>query len=72
MEENRSSIHSKIAEELNRRFPDHKPKIAKIDESSFIYELEKHDNYTYFSVGYTLTPSGTLKIDWEKAELTVI
>jgi hypothetical protein len=72
MEENGSKLHIKISEALNRQFPDLKPKIAKLSENSFIYELEKHSNYTYFSVGYIISSSGEVNIDWEKAELTVI
>ncbi|MBK7713267.1 MAG: hypothetical protein IPN67_11940 [Bacteroidales bacterium] len=72
MEENEKTLQKKISEALINQFPDLKPKIAKLDEKSFIYELEKHNNYTYFSVKYQLTPSGAMQIDWENAELTVI
>ena len=68
MAEDEKNHIAKISEELNRQFPDLKPKIAKMGEKSFIYELEKHDNYTYFSVEYEFIPSGELKIDWGNVE----
>ena len=71
MTENEQNIRTRISEELLRQFPDLKPKIAEISENSFIYELEKHDNYTYYLVKYNLSPSGALTIDWENAKLTV-
>lgn len=64
-------INAKILTELLKQFPDLKPKIAEITEHSFIYELEKHDNYTYYKVVYSISRSGSLLIDWENAELTV-
>ena len=71
MTEKEQNIRTSISEELQKQFPDLKPKIAEISESSFIYELEKHDNYTYYVVKYSLAPTGTVTIDWENAELTV-
>ena len=71
MPEKDQDIIAGISEELKKQFPDLNPKIAEISENSFIYELEKHDNYTYYIVKYNLSPSGTLTIDWENAELTV-
>jgi ABC-type Zn2+ transport system substrate-binding protein/surface adhesin len=72
MAEKEESITTKISEELKKQFPDLKPKIAKITGNSFIYELEKHQNYTYYKTEYRLSQSGTLAIDWDNAELTVI
>ena len=72
MAEKEENITTKISEELRKQFPDLKPKIAEVTVSSFIYELEKHQNYTYYKVEYRLTPSGTLAIDWDNAELTLI
>ncbi len=72
MKENEVNLHSQITEALKIKFPDMKPKIAKVEANSFIYELEKHDNYTYFSVEYKLSANGILAIDWANAELTVI
>jgi hypothetical protein len=65
------NLITRISDELNKQFPDLKPKIAEISENSFIYELEKHDNYIYYLVRYKLSSSGLLTIDWENAELTV-
>ena len=72
MKENESDLHNQIKEALEKQFPDLKPKIAKVSENSFIYELEKHDNYTYFSVEYKRSANGILTIDWANAQLTVI
>jgi hypothetical protein len=60
-----------IAVQLNEQYSDLKPKIARINESDFIYELEKHGNFTYYSVRYHFSSSDNLIIDWETAELTV-
>jgi ABC-type Zn2+ transport system substrate-binding protein/surface adhesin len=72
MAEKDQNLRNKISEELLKQFPDHNPKIAGITEYSFTYELEKHDNYSYYVVKYELSSSGVLTIDWENAELTVI
>lgn len=48
MAEKEQNIRTKILDELMKQFPDQKPKIAEITERSFIYELEKHGNYTYY------------------------
>jgi hypothetical protein len=72
MAEKEISIRTKILDELLKKFPDLNPKIAEITEHSFIYELEKHDNFTYYLVKYNLSVSGAVTIDWENAELTVI
>jgi hypothetical protein len=60
-----------ITDQLTRQFPDLNPKIARLGETEFMYELEKHGNFTYYSVKYRLSHSGSLTIDWENAELTV-
>jgi hypothetical protein len=72
MTEKQENIKTKISAELQKRFPDLKPKLAEITDTSFVYELEKHQNYTYYRVKYRFSPSGTPEIDWDNAELTVI
>jgi hypothetical protein len=72
MTEREENIKTKISAELQKQFPDLKPKIAEITDSSFVCELEKHQNYTYYRVKYRFSPSGTIVIDWDNAELTVI
>jgi hypothetical protein len=71
MTEKEQNLRSEISDELKKQFPDLEPKIAEISENSFIYELEKHNNYTYYKVRYKLSSQGALTIDWENAELTV-
>jgi hypothetical protein len=66
------NIRSRISEELKKQFPGQKTLIAELTETSFTYELEKHGNYSYYRVKYDLSPTGTINIDWENAELTVI
>lgn len=72
MTENEHDLRTRISDELLKQFPDHNPKIAGITEYSFTYELEKHNNYTYYVVKYELSSSGELTVDWVNAELTVI
>lgn len=72
MTEKEQKLLTKISNELMKQFPDHKPKIAELTEDSFTYELEKHNNYTYYVVRYNLSASGELTIAWGTAELTVI
>jgi hypothetical protein len=66
------NIMKLISDELLNQYPDQKPKIAALTDNSFTYELEKHGNFTYYMVSYSVSPSGTLSIDWDNAELTVI
>ena len=72
MAENKENLRSLILDILIKQFPDLDPKIAKITEQRFTYELERHGNYTYYSVAYTLSPSGELTVDWENAQMTMI
>jgi hypothetical protein len=65
-------LRNRILDELLKRWPDHNPKIAEVHENTFTYELEKHGNYTYFVVGYSIMSSGELKIDWGSAQLTML
>ena len=71
MTESRKKLIADITGELNAKFPGMKPKIAELREQSFIYELEKHENYTYYSVRYSIDQSGKLTVDWGSAELTI-
>jgi hypothetical protein len=72
MTEKEQNLRSGILNELIKQFPDLKPKIAEMTENSFTYELEKHNNYTYYVVRYNFSAEGKLSIDWDNAELTVI
>jgi hypothetical protein len=72
MTERIQNIMNLISDELTKQFPDQKPIIAALTDNSFTYELEKHGNFTYYMVGYDITPSGTLTVDWDNAELVVI
>jgi hypothetical protein len=71
MPEMNEKLRKQISDELKIRFPDMKPKIAEIKDKSIIYELEKHGNFTYYSVNYNISREGDLKADWDNAELTV-
>jgi hypothetical protein len=72
MTENRQLLLKMISEELMKQFPDHKCGIVAVTDNSFTYELEKHGNFMYYIVSFTMSSSGLLLIDWEHAVLTVI
>ncbi len=71
MADNIHNLRQLITDQLTVQFPGLLPKIARLGEKEFMYELEKHGNYEYYSVKYSLSQSGTLSIDWDSAELTV-
>jgi hypothetical protein len=71
-EEENQKLRDKILVELFKQWPDLNPKIAEVHEKTFTYELEKYNNYTYYVVGYSITKSGELKVDWRSAELTML
>jgi hypothetical protein len=71
MEKNEQYITEKIMVRLTEKFPDLNPRIAEVSGKSFTYELERHNNYTYFIVKYKIDPSGELKVDWDSAEQTM-
>lgn len=58
----------KILTALSERFPDSNPTLIEVTSDSFKYQLEKNDNYSYFLVGYSIDPSGNLKVNWKNAE----
>jgi hypothetical protein len=65
-------LRDNILAELLKQFPALKPKIVKVLETTFTYELERNNNYTYYIVEYRVTQAGNLNIDWESAEMTMI
>ena len=61
-------LSDKILSALLSQFPGSKPSIIEVTDSTFKYQLEKNDNYSYFLVGYSVNTSGDLKVDWKNAE----
>ena len=61
----------KIMQVLKQQFPGMNPRIASIQDDSFVYELEEHGNYTYYTVRYSILPSGEVAAGWDSAELAV-
>jgi hypothetical protein len=61
-------ISEKILSALSERFPDSNPALIEVTSDNFKYQLEKNDNYSYFLIGYSIDPSGNLKINWKSSE----
>jgi hypothetical protein len=61
-------LSDKILTALSERFPDSNPSVIEITADTFKYQLERNDNYSYFLTGYSIDPSGSLKINWTSAE----
>jgi hypothetical protein len=72
MADNKEKIIKRISDELIIRFSGMNPRIAEIKDTCFIYELERHGNYMYYSVNYHISPSGELIADWDNPELAVL
>jgi hypothetical protein len=50
-------------------FKDHNVKMLEVFDTSFTYELTtENDDFTYYQVEYTISPSGGLEISWSEAE----
>jgi hypothetical protein len=63
-----STVSVKINAALSERFPDSKPTIIELNSDNFKFQLDKNDNYSFFLVGYSIDPSGNLKINWASSE----
>ena len=50
-------------------FKDHNAKMLEVFDTSFTYELtSENDDFTYYLVEYTISPSEGLDISWSEAE----
>jgi hypothetical protein len=58
-----------LLDALMIHFKDHDAKMLEVSDTSFTYELTtKNDDFTYFQVEYTISPSDGLDILWSEAE----
>jgi hypothetical protein len=58
-----------LLDALMIHFKNHNVKILEVLETSFAYELtSENDNFTYYQVAYTISPSDGLDISWSEAE----
>ena len=61
-------LSDKILSALSSQFPGSKPSIIEVSDNTFKYQLERNDYYSYFLIGFSVSESGDLKVDWKKAE----
>jgi hypothetical protein len=58
-----------LLDALMIHFKDHNVKMLKVFDTSFTYELtSENDDFTYYQVEYTISPSDGLDISWSEAE----
>jgi hypothetical protein len=58
-----------LLDALMIHFKDHNAKMLEVSDTSFTYELMTgNDNFTYYQVDYTISPSDGLDISWSEAE----
>lgn len=58
-----------LLDALMIHFKDHNAKMLEVSDTSFTYELTTgNDNFTYYQVDYTISPSDGLDISWSEAE----
>jgi hypothetical protein len=65
----KSELWQLLFDALMIHFKDHNVRMLEVSGSSFTYELTtKNDDFTYYQVEYTISPSGGLEISWSEAE----
>ena len=58
-----------LLDALMIHFKDHNAKMLEVFDTSFTYELtSENDDFTYYQVEYTISPSGGLDILWSEAD----
>ena len=58
-----------LLDALMIHFKDHNVKMLEVFDTSFTYELtSENDDFTYYQVEYTISPSDGLDISWSEAE----
>jgi len=58
-----------LLDALMIHFKDHNAKMLEVFDSSFTYELtSENDDFDYYRVEYTISPSDGLDISWSEAE----
>ena len=66
----KEGLWEEISVELKKQFPNVYAYIIEISDETFIYGLKEDDDYSYYTVEYNITSSGSLNIEWENAGLT--
>jgi len=65
-----SELWQLLLDALMIHFKDHNAKMLEVSDTSFTYELTTgNDDFTYYQVDYTISPSDGLDISWSEAEL---
>jgi hypothetical protein len=64
----KEGIWEKISGELKKQFPN--AYLVEVFEETFIYGLEENGDYNNYTVEYSISPEGSLTIEWENAGLT--
>ena len=64
-----SELWQLLLDALMIHFKDHNAKMLEVTDTSFTYELTTgNDDFTYYQVEYTISPSDGLDISWSEAE----
>ena len=64
-----SELWQLLIEALMMHFTDYNARMLEVTDTSFTYELTtKNDDFTYYQVEYTISPSDCLNILWNEAE----
>jgi hypothetical protein len=64
-----SELWQLLLDALMIHFKDHNVKMLEVFDTSFIYELtSENEDFNYYQVEYTISPSGGLDISWSEAE----
>jgi hypothetical protein len=67
MHKNQQIIKNEIMALLLNQYHGANPSIIEISENTFKYQLERNDNYSYFSVGFTIDSAGILKVNFKES-----
>jgi hypothetical protein len=66
----KEGLWEEISVALTKQFPNAYAFLIEISDETFIYGLKEEEEYSYYTVEYNITPSGSLNIEWENAGLT--
>ena len=62
-----SELWQLLLDALMIHFKDHNAKMLEVSDTSFTYELTTgNDDFTYYQVDYTISPSDGLDIFWSE------
>ena len=64
-----SELWQLLLDALMIHFKNHNAKVLEVFDTSFTYELtSENDDFTYYQVEYTISPSDGLDISWSETE----